>query len=435
MTMQLRKFVFLTLMIALVAINGFAASASACKVPVFRFALEHWQPDPYRLIILHRGSLPTELNKLVSDLESRCVQSSASEEDTASRKPGSIANTNPNADTVGDSKTPDNQDDAKVPSASINLRVLRIDVTKTGQLSKLNDELNGELNEALIKELGFSDLAGIESPQMVLLYPRGSEVAPVVWRGPLTSASLASVLDSPVRKQITKYILNGESVVWVLITSGDHKKDDAAYATLQAELARQQKTLKMRDVEVIKGQEEFNSNSHVKLRLGFKLIMLDRNDENEFAFVKMLLRSEPDLESVKGPIAIPILGRGRTCYALAGRGMNPVLIEETNRFLIEDCSCEIKRLNPGMDMLFDVEWDKRIVGTANFDEPLRSPSDAVRVNDAMTAMKNGMSSANDNGNGAATNYQWIWILAGVVGIAVVFVMTTKFVLREKIDGN
>src|SRR4051812_36583422 len=32
----------------------------ACTIPVFRYALEHWQPEMYRAHIFSHGSLPTE---------------------------------------------------------------------------------------------------------------------------------------------------------------------------------------------------------------------------------------------------------------------------------------------------------------------------------------------------------------------------------------
>src|SRR5262245_53434181 len=34
-----------------------AAPASACNVPVFRYALERWTTDPYEVIVFHRGPL------------------------------------------------------------------------------------------------------------------------------------------------------------------------------------------------------------------------------------------------------------------------------------------------------------------------------------------------------------------------------------------
>ena len=42
--------------VAVMVLTIFSA-AHACNVPVFRFALERWRPDPYRLTVFHRGPL------------------------------------------------------------------------------------------------------------------------------------------------------------------------------------------------------------------------------------------------------------------------------------------------------------------------------------------------------------------------------------------
>ena len=39
--------------------------ADACSVPVFRYALERWQPDLFQAIVVHRGALNSEQKKLV----------------------------------------------------------------------------------------------------------------------------------------------------------------------------------------------------------------------------------------------------------------------------------------------------------------------------------------------------------------------------------
>ncbi len=57
--------------LALCCLWATATSALACKVPVFRYALEHWQPDPYLAIVLHRGPLSEEAEALVAKLEER----------------------------------------------------------------------------------------------------------------------------------------------------------------------------------------------------------------------------------------------------------------------------------------------------------------------------------------------------------------------------
>src|SRR5262245_66259920 len=42
--------------------------AAACNVPVFRYALERWQPDPYTVLVFHEGGLAQADKKLVDGL-------------------------------------------------------------------------------------------------------------------------------------------------------------------------------------------------------------------------------------------------------------------------------------------------------------------------------------------------------------------------------
>ncbi|RKY05349.1 hypothetical protein DRP77_01240, partial [Candidatus Poribacteria bacterium] len=44
--------------------------ASACITPVYRYALENWPADPYRVSVLYRGSLGPEGERLVERLRS-----------------------------------------------------------------------------------------------------------------------------------------------------------------------------------------------------------------------------------------------------------------------------------------------------------------------------------------------------------------------------
>ena len=48
-----------------------------------------------------------------------------------------------------------------------------------------------------------------------------------------TAAPLRQLLESPLRREIAKRILAGESAVWVLIESGDAAKDEAALELLK----------------------------------------------------------------------------------------------------------------------------------------------------------------------------------------------------------
>ncbi|MCG8587378.1 MAG: hypothetical protein MI757_21950, partial [Pirellulales bacterium] len=256
-----------------------ASTATACKVPVFRYGLEHWEPDPYQAVIVYRGALGDEAEALATRLEA--IQE--------------------NADNV------------------VNLKVTRVNV----------EEIENAADELLSQALGKDYRDKVSEPEIVLLYPRESYSGPLAWRGKLSAANIDAIVDSPARRTITKMILGGESAVWVLIGVGDEEKDKAAENVLRKELAYLEEHLEMRDVEVIQSDSKFGEEATVELRLGLKLIVLDPKDPKEEVFVKLLMRSEDDLEDLGEPVATPVFGRGRAYLPLAGKGINAELIAET----------------------------------------------------------------------------------------------------------
>lgn len=89
----------------------------------------------------------------------------------------------------------------------------------------------------------------------------------------------------------------------------------------------------------------------------FPIVDVSRDDPGEAVFRRMLLMSEPDLRDYDEPMAFPVFGRGRALYALVGAGINPDTIAEACMFLTSRCSCVVKELNPGMDLLMTANWD------------------------------------------------------------------------------
>ncbi|MDE2714511.1 MAG: hypothetical protein OSB74_09135, partial [Verrucomicrobiota bacterium] len=72
-----------------------------------------------------------------------------------------------------------------------------------------------------------------------------------------------------------------------------------------------------------------------------------------------LLNSEDDLKELQHePMAFPVFGRGRALNALVGKGINADMIDEASAFLSGPCSCQVKRQNPGFDLLTSVNWDQ-----------------------------------------------------------------------------
>jgi hypothetical protein len=168
--------------------------------------------------------------------------------------------------------------------------------------------------------------------------------------GPLTDPAVSTLLDSPIRKEIAKRILAGESAVWILLESGIKQQDEEAAHLLDSQLRRMTEKLEVS----MPGTELDGSNSR------FSTVRVSRDDPLEATFVEMLLRSEPELATLSEPMAIPVFGRGRALFALVGEGIHEDNIEHVCRFLTAWCSCQVKELNPGVDLLMSVDWSRLV---------------------------------------------------------------------------
>ena len=205
---------------------------------------------------------------------------------------------------------------------------------------------------------------GLELPWATMRYPRSARISVNFWAGSLGELDGALLLDSPMRQKISRLISDGQSAVWLLLESGDEQADEAAARVLQEQLKKLERSLKLTSQETAGGADNYytGGNDYPELRIAFSLVRLSRTDPAEEMFIKMLLDSEWDLKTTSEPIAFPIFGRGRVLYALVGGGINEENVREACAFLTGDCSCEVKELNPGIDLLMSVDWDGQIEG-------------------------------------------------------------------------
>jgi hypothetical protein len=73
--------------------------------------------------------------------------------------------------------------------------------------------------------------------------------------------------------------------------------------------------------------------------------------------LKSLIHSESDLSDRDDPMVFPVFGRGRALFALIGQGITTDNVRGSASFLTGACSCEVKELNPGFDLLLATDWD------------------------------------------------------------------------------
>jgi hypothetical protein len=314
-----------TLLTAILAVVYSATSVLACSVPVFRYALERWPADPYDVVVFHRGPLGPADRALVDDLAGHGTPDAS----------------------AGDAGM-------ETEESTPNLTVRTVDLD--------NDPAPEDL--ALWQAAGLSELPGI-----AVLYPPVAQLPTIAWTADLTAESVAQLIASPLRREIARRLLAGDTAVWLLLESGDSQKDGAAMAVLERELNISQKQLKLPEINP-QDAAEYLSGSADQLKLRFSTLRLSRSDPAEQAFVSMLLGSELDLREFEEPMAFPIFGRGRVLYALIGAGINAEIVSTACQELVGPCTCQVKEQNPGVDLLMAVDWDRLIESTIDLDREL-----------------------------------------------------------------
>ena len=287
----------------------------ACSVPVFRYALEKWPPDSYQATLFHRGPLTQSQQALALDLSR----------------------------------------DGLAGQLHANVSLETVDLAQSPAPEALE----------LWRQLGTETL-----PWLVVRYPLAARRPDHVVSGPLTEATVNQLLGSAARKEITRRLGQGDSAVWVLLEIGDAKRDDETAKLVETRLAYLAGVLKLPAIEAQDIAAGLVSVPEGGLKLAFSVVRVSRSDPAEATFVKMLLGTEPDLHEIKEPLLFPIFGQGRALYALAGKGIRHETLDEAATFLIGKCSCQVKELNPGVDLLLAADWSRLVKAQLGVDRGL-----------------------------------------------------------------
>ncbi len=281
-----------------------ASTALACSVPVFRYALEHWNAAPFQAFVFHRGPLSDAQRTSVRELGKDGL--------------------------------------AGKMHANISVRTVDLEQDPPPELLAMWQQARSSGGEML--------------PQLVVQFPATNRVSSVFWSAPLTADSAAQLLDSPVRKEIVQRLGEGQSAVWLVLESGDPARDSAAAALLDARLKHLASILQLPKLDAQDIANGLVSTGQQGMRLEFSMLRIARNDPREQPFIGMLLGAEKDLADAKVPLVIPVFGQGRALYALVGDGIKSETIDKAATFLIGKCSCEVKEQNPGFDLLLGADW-------------------------------------------------------------------------------
>lgn len=293
--------------------------ACACAVPVFRYALERWPPDPYGVVVFHRGALSAEHDALVNRLREQ--------------ERSTYALTVTMADLAGD-----------VP----------------GELRAIADE-------------------GKDAPLpwFAVLAPPRSGITNAVWRASLNESDVNVLLDSPARRETARRLLkaDGDAGVWLFFPSGDAAADRKAADLLDKAIAG----LGTNRYEAAGPPDDGPVLSEGDLSIHYSWLRVERNDPAE-AFFARLMDALTQGEAEGQPLIVPVFGRGRALTVFTGKDLTEEAIQDAAGFLGGDCSCTVKEMNPGVDLLMAVDWDGLLSGQLVVEKdlpPLQSPSSAI----------------------------------------------------------
>ncbi len=276
---------------SLLIVGMLCVDAGGCSLPVFRYALDRWQPDTFHLKVAQNQAQDPAVAKFLRNLG---------------------------------------------PASGLNLEA---------------DRIPDETSQLLRPDAAESD-------------------GPPPWTGTLDGAVLERFAESPARTKIIQEILNGASAVWVVVESGDASADNQAVEALQKRLRYLQQVISLPAVDPNDLSSRPGPGPAVEVKFsvlrvpGLHLPSGEARPAQtlhpESLLLPVLAGPRSGLAASREPWFAAVFGRGRVLGAWSAPTFGDDQIEEICLFLAGACSCQVKRQNPGWDLLLQIDWDEKL---------------------------------------------------------------------------
>lgn len=221
-----------------------------------------------------------------------------------------------------------------------------------------------------------------EGPSTLLAPDTKESLSRPIWSGVATVAFLESLSKSSVSREIVTRILKGDSVVWVVVESGNADVDAPFVAALQKRLDYLQQVVRIPEADPTDLSSKPGPGPALELKYSVLRVPHQSPDnqgspQGEALLVKMLAGAKSGLADSNGPWVAAVFGRGRVLGAWPAVGFGDEQIEEIALFLAGACSCQVKRQNPGWDLLLHVDWDEALHAVAQ--TPVSAQREALQA--------------------------------------------------------
>lgn len=285
----------------------FATAACACNIPVFRYALERWKPDLCEVIVFHDIDLSASQNSLLVEL----------------------------------------QNAANSSARQANLEIIR---------SRVGQDPNRQNADLW---LSLKAIPNVVLPYVVVRTSVSDKKYVNGWHGSFDQFRSQQLLDSPARRELSRRLLTGDSVVWLMLKSSDPSRNSAAMKLLTEELAKLSKSMQFPDGLGLPGSELF---AEIPLLMKFTVLEINPEDRDEQFLVSLFRGFQPKAAAGGEPLLIPVFGRGRALEVIPADQLDAGTINDLTRYLCGACSCQVKERNPGFDLLLSTQWERELFG-------------------------------------------------------------------------
>lgn len=186
----------------------------------------------------------------------------------------------------------------------------------------------------------------------------------IAWyEGPWRPGMPDALSDSPMRRRIAHELVTGAMAVCLFFDGTEAATNAALFAQVESQLARLQGSLTLpADPSydpVTPSSPPPQLRSQIPLKVSFTLHRLARNAPGEEFLTRQIDTMLPDSARPVEPKLVFVFGRGRAIAMPPGTPLD-TSIDEFTQFLCGACSCQVKEMNPGLDLLMTANWEEAV---------------------------------------------------------------------------
>ena len=205
--------------------------------------------------------------------------------------------------------------------------------------------------------------------------PMGGNPPTVIWSGVPDAQTLGTLMDSPVRQELVKRLLAGDSTVFVVVESADKRANEATLAVLEKRIRYLEQVIRLPLIDPNDPSSKLGPGPALALK--YSVLRINASLASEAPLLAMLAGPRSELEKSTEPWIAVVFGRGRVLGAWRAADFQDDEIEEVCLFLAGACSCQVKRQNPGWDLLLRCDWEEKLQAMGLPPDPNVSAANAV----------------------------------------------------------